>query len=115
MNKEFKDWNVVKSKTGCCREGFPVGQTLVRDPETLNRVVKDLNIEEPVIEKYFHKDGAGCSVLEHDLTEQEAQAMLDGLCAKFNVLAKCYGVEGLHDVSYLEVKGVYDDNFHGEK
>ncbi len=46
------------------------------------------------------------------LTEQEAREILDLICSKFNVLAKCCDVEGLNDVSYLETNGIYDDNFH---
>lgn len=53
--------------------------------------------------------------LEHDTTADEAQDFLDAICAKFNVLAKCYGVEGLKDVSYLNIKGLYDDNLHADK
>jgi hypothetical protein len=54
-------------------------------------------------------------LFEEDLTEKEAQEFLDAICSKFNVIAKCYGIEGLNDVSYLEVKGLYDDNLHAKK
>lgn len=54
-------------------------------------------------------------VLEEEMTEKEAQEILDAICSKFNIVAKCYGVEGLNDVSYLEVSGLYDDNFHGKR
>ena len=50
-----------------------------------------------------------------NLTESEAREILDGICSKFNVLAKTQNNEGLDDVSYLEIKGIYDDNFHSNE
>lgn len=49
-----------------------------------------------------------------NLTKEEAQEIANLLCASYSIIAKCYGVEGLNDVSYLTVAGVYDDNFHGD-
>jgi hypothetical protein len=54
--------------------------------------VKDLNLE--------------------NITEQQAEAILKFICAKFNVVAKSCKDNNFHDVSYLETKGEYDDNFH---
>lgn len=47
-----------------------------------------------------------------NLTDIEAQEILDAICAKFNVLAKTQNNEGIDDVSYLDINGIYDDNFH---
>ena len=48
------------------------------------------------------------------ITERDAQALLDLICAKFNVVAKSFNDSKKHDVSYLEINGEYDDNLHTE-
>ncbi len=50
-----------------------------------------------------------------NLTESEAREILDGICGKFNVLAKTQNNKGVDDVSYLETHGSYDDNFHANE
>lgn len=48
------------------------------------------------------------------LTEKEAQTIALNLCSAFNVVAKCHGNKEFQDVSYLEIRGIYDDNFHAK-
>lgn len=45
-----------------------------------------------------------------NLTKKEAEEILTGICASFNVLAKCWDVEGLNQVSYLEIDGPYTED-----
>ncbi len=48
------------------------------------------------------------------LTEAEASDILSLICGKFNVLARTPGINAMLDVSYLDIKGIYDDNLHAE-
>jgi hypothetical protein len=45
-----------------------------------------------------------------NLTESEAREILEGICDKFKVLSKTENHEGLDDVSYLQIDGIYNEN-----
>lgn len=49
------------------------------------------------------------------LTEKEAQTIANLLASGFNLVAKSVQDNKLHDVSYLKVKGIYDDNIHSNE
>ncbi len=53
----MKDWTVVTSESGYCREGFPIGKILVRKKEDIQKVIEDYNIANPIITK--HEDEIG--------------------------------------------------------
>lgn len=49
------------------------------------------------------------------ITEKEAQTIANFLASGFNLVAKSVQDNKIHDVSYLEVRGVYDDNLHSNE
>ncbi len=48
------------------------------------------------------------------ISREDAQYVLDVICASFNVVAKCYGDKEERDTCYLRICGVYDDDFQSE-
>ena len=49
----MEEWLVVTSKSGKhVKYGYPIGEILCQDPENVQKVIKEMNIHDPVITKY---------------------------------------------------------------
>lgn len=55
MRKDFEGWKTVRSATGYGKDGFPMGEFLVRSDEALKEILK--NIDEPITRKFEEKKG----------------------------------------------------------
>lgn len=50
-----------------------------------------------------------------NMTVEEGQELVNMLAGTFSLVAKSYQDQKRHDVSYLEVVGFYDDEFHAHE
>lgn len=49
------------------------------------------------------------------LSQEEAEAILEGIISSFNAIAKSATDNKFHDISYIKLLGVYDDEFHAQE
>jgi hypothetical protein len=54
--REMDNWFVVKSKSGKSKDGFPLGEVLLRSKKEAEQYLKELAIEDGIISKYLPED-----------------------------------------------------------